>query len=182
MGETATARTISELREVPYELWTEDERVEYRKPSFPVQNVITSPEIPATRNNVQVNQSTIVFQAEGHPPQLDTDGILHSPGPAYELIPLVGMRRLAARFELGEVRKGKGAWNATSDNQSALASKRALLKRLGHAIDHSFKLMHKVINDMPFDEDDDAAAIAWAGFYAISATDAIEKERLANGV
>lgn len=101
---------------------------------------------------------------------------LSSKIPPYHLIPTVAMKRLAIRFEYGEQRKGKAAWNAASDNQEVLLDKEVLLHRLGHVIGHAYKLLDKVINNQPF-EDDDAAAIAWGGIFAICCTDAIEKQR-----
>lgn len=129
----------------------------------------------------------IVFQAEGHPGQVEVAGALSSPGPEFELIPTIGLVRLAERFMLGEVRKGDKAWNAMSSNQGILLNRKFLLNRIGHIIAHCLKLRDKVMNDLPFVsddpmEDDDAGAIAWGGIFAICATDAIERERLAKGL
>ncbi len=126
-----------------------------------------------------VKHEEIVFQAPGHPPQIDIDGILSTPGLSHHLVPLIVTERRIKRYMLGQVRKGPKAWNAMApaEIQEGLKSKLALLTRLSHAIDHANKLIHKVIHDLPFDDDDDAAAISWAGDYAIAATDAIEKER-----
>ncbi len=117
-----------------------------------------------------------VFQTEGHPAQIDIAGALTTPGPEFELIPTVGLVRLAERFSLGEVRKGEKAWNAMSENQDCLLNKAFILNRLGHVIAHVLKLRDKIAKNLPF-EDDDAAAIAWGGIFAICATDAIEKQR-----
>ena len=100
-------------------------------------------------------------------------GLSFSVIPPFELIPRIAWVRLAKRAELGQKTKGKNAWNALSDNQSALLSREALAKRLGHAIDHATKLLEKLISDQDFSGDDDAAALMWAGMYAICATEAM---------
>lgn len=108
-------------------------------------------------------------------------GISFSVVPRFELIPRVALLRLVRRAELGKRLKGKAAWNAMSDNQDALKSSEALIKRLGHAIDHATKLLERVIAGRPLiepeNDEDDAAALMWAGMYACCATDAIEQER-----
>lgn len=113
-------------------------------------------------------------------PQEIVNGLQFSVVPQYELLPREALLRLIRRAELGQKTKGKNAWNALSDNQESLLSKEALCKRLGHAIDHAYKLMDRVVNDKPlFDHDineDDAAALMWAGMYACCAT-ALIKER-----
>lgn len=115
--------------------------------------------------------------APGQPPQIKVGAGYSSPAPRFELIPSIGLIRLADRFELGEINKGDKAWNAMSANQEILSDKTFLCNRLGHVIGHALMLLDKVIHDRPFDDDDDAAAIAWAGVFAICATDAMQKQR-----
>ena len=104
-------------------------------------------------------------------------GALSTAGPDFSLIPVISLERLAERFQLGEERKGDKAWNAHSKNQHILLSKKFLIARLNHVIHHSYKLINKLSNDLPFDSDDDAAAIMWGGCFAIAATDALTKEK-----
>ncbi len=95
--------------------------------------------------------------------------------PPFHLIPTVGLRRLAERFALGIERKGDKAWNAVSSNQEILSDKEFLIERLGHVIDHAMKLRDKLKMRGPFViGDDDAGAIAWAGIYAICATEVMQ--------
>lgn len=103
------------------------------------------------------------------------NGLQFSVVPQYELIPREAMLRLIKRAELGQKTKGKNAWNALSINQENLNSKEALVKRLGHAIDHCYKLINRIVTDQPLYEgnEDDAAALMWAGMYACCATKVI---------
>lgn len=102
--------------------------------------------------------------------------------PPLHLIPTVALERIAERFQTGVDRKGDKAWNATTPNQEALLDLDLLLDRIGHGIRHLLLLRDKVVamrNDAePLNlEDDDAAAAAWAGVYAICAVDAIVNSR-----
>lgn len=118
--------------------------------------------------------TTPSYQSEGHPPQIEiVPGALSTPGIDYELVPPIVWERLAKRFMLGEERKGDKAWNADSKNQDILSNKKFILNRLGHTIAHCLKLMDKVRRDADLTSDDDAAAIAWGGAFAICATDAL---------
>lgn len=103
-------------------------------------------------------------------------GLKCSKVPPFHLIPRVAYERLAKRVALGEETKGKDAWNALSKNQEVLLDKEALARRLGHGIDHATKLLHKIASGEDLmKDDDDAAALMWAGMYAICSTDAISK-------
>lgn len=114
-------------------------------------------------------------------PQEIVAGLQFSIVPKFELLPREGITRLIQRIEYGELTKGQNAWNASTSNQEALADKVALAKRLGHAIDHAYKLLDKLYGgSLLYDlkkNDDDAAALQWAGMYACCATKAIEDQR-----
>ncbi len=99
-----------------------------------------------------------------------------SPCPAFILIPTEAMIRLAARFKLGEERKGDKAWNALSNNQDALENKDWILERINHVIHHCLKLRDKIKRDAPIEGDDDAAAIAWSGMFLCCATKALDEK------
>ena len=95
--------------------------------------------------------------------------------PRYDLIPPEALRKLADRFELGVERHGERAWNARS-NQAPLLDKEFVIARASHAIGHAYKLIQKIHTGDFTDEDDDAAAIAWAGVCLSEAVDAIKKQ------
>lgn len=124
----------------------------------------------------QAERQTMTSSAE---PQEVVDGLQFSVVPQFELIPREALVRLVRRAELGQKIKGAKAWNALSDNQASLLSKVGLAKRLGHAIDHATKLLEKLLAGEPLyqGEDDDAAALMWAGMFACCATAAMEKEK-----
>ena len=116
------------------------------------------------------------------PKQQDTsetiDGLKVSSIPPFHLIPRIAYQRLAERVALGEQTKGKDAWNAFSDNQEVLLSRKALARRLGHAIDHATKMLADLAaGRQTCLSDDDAAALCWAGMYAICASDAQQKKQ-----
>ena len=96
-------------------------------------------------------------------------GATSSPCPRYELIPIAGMAALAKRFEYGIKRRGAGAWNALSDNQSDAATKDFVLNRLGHCISHCQAAIARIAGTMgPLDAEEesgggDAGAILFAG-------------------
>lgn len=96
----------------------------------------------------------------------------------YHLIPEVAMKRLCERISLGEQTKGKDAWNAMSDNQDVLKSPKALARRLGHLINHSYRLLGKLQNNEPWTEEDEkeASAVMWGGMFAICAIAAQRKQ------
>lgn len=87
----------------------------------------------------------------------------------FHLIPQIAMQRLCERIALGEQTKGKDAWNALSDNQHVLDSREALARRLGHLINHSYRLLAKIQNKEPWTEEDEkeASAVMWGGMFAI---------------
>lgn len=109
------------------------------------------------------------YQAPGHPPQIDIGNGRTTKAPDYHLIPAEALRRLAARFSLGEIRKGDKAWNALSKYQDVLTNESFIVERINHVIDHAYKLLSE-INSGVFGVDDNAAALAWAGIFLISAT------------
>jgi hypothetical protein len=101
-------------------------------------------------------------------------GLKCSTIPPFHLIPRIAYVRLAERVALGEATKGKDAWNALSSNQHVLQNKITLARRLGHAINHALSLLDKIAKGSDLSEgDDDAAALMWAGMYAICSTDAL---------
>ena len=97
----------------------------------------------------------------------------------YHLIPEVAMQRLCERISLGEQTKGNDAWNAMSDNQSVLESRKALARRFGHLINHSYRLLGKIQSGEEWTEDDEreASAVMWGGMFAICAIAAQRKSR-----
>ena len=95
--------------------------------------------------------------------------------PHFHLIPTESLIRLARRFELGVQRKGSGAWNALTQNQEILTDEEFALERISHVIAHANKLRDKIVNGLPFDDDDDAGAISWAGAYLACATQAMAR-------
>lgn len=108
------------------------------------------------------------------PAQVMVDGLLVSADTLpYHLIPPVALRELCKRIRLGEEIKGKDAWNALSDNQQVLDSRKALAHRLGHLISHAYGLLEKIQAGEKWSGDDlgEAAAVMWGGMYAICAID-----------
>lgn len=108
------------------------------------------------------------------PAQVMVDGLMVSADTLpYHLIPPVALRELCKRIRLGEEIKGKDAWNALSDNQQVLDSRKALAHRLGHLISHAYGLLEKIQAGEKWSGDDlgEAAAVMWGGMYAICAID-----------
>lgn len=97
----------------------------------------------------------------------------------YHLIPQIAMQRLCERISLGEQTKGKDAWNAMSENQSVLDSRKALARRFGHLINHSYRLLGKIETGEEWTEDDEreASAVMWGGMFAICAIAAQRKKQ-----
>ena len=97
----------------------------------------------------------------------------------YHLIPQVAMQRLCERISLGEQTKGKDAWNAMSENQVVLESRKALARRFGHLINHSYRLLGKLQSGEEWTEDDEreASAVMWGGMFAICAIAAQRKKQ-----
>lgn len=92
----------------------------------------------------------------------------------FHLIPYEAMVRLAQRFDLGVVRKGDKAWNATTHNQEVLTSKDFILHRISHVIGHAMKLRDKIVAGVdPLAGDDDASAVIWGGAFLCAATKAV---------
>lgn len=108
------------------------------------------------------------------------DGLLVSTDThCYHLIPQIAMQRLCERISLGEQTKGKDAWNAMSDNQSVLESRKALARRFGHLINHSYRMLGKLQSGEEWTEDDEreASAVMWGGMFAICAIAAQRKKQ-----
>jgi hypothetical protein len=97
-----------------------------------------------------------------------SSGAASSKIPRYDLIPHNALKRLVERFELGLERHKERSWNGRS-SQEYLLDKEWVIARAAHAIDHAFKLLTKLHRKEPL-EDDDAAAIAWAGICLCEAT------------
>lgn len=110
--------------------------------------------------------------ATTHETILFKSGAVSSRIPRYDLIPRAALKRVADRFELGLVKHKERSWNARAANQECLHDKEFLIARAAHAIDHAFKLIAKLEGLTPEDGDDDAAAIAWAGFCLCEGTEA----------
>lgn len=106
------------------------------------------------------------------PAQIMIDGLKVSTDTlAFHLIPYIAIKRLCERIMLGEETKGKDAWNALSENQHVLDSKKALARRFGHTINHAYKLLGKIQRGESWTEEDEreASAVMWGGMYAICA-------------
>jgi len=104
--------------------------------------------------------------------------------PRYDLIPYAALIRVAGRFALGEVNHGPKSWNALS-SQAALEDREFIIARAAHVIHHAYKLIAKLSGQLPEDDDDDAAAIAWGGVFLCEATknklkDAINEMKCVN--
>ena len=108
----------------------------------------------------------------GPPPQEIIGGMAHTIGtPPFHLIPAIALIELANQYALGEKMKGKDAWNAFSVNQHVLLNNEALAARLGHVVNHALAMLQALATNQPLNVRD-AAAIAWGGTFAISATNA----------
>lgn len=88
----------------------------------------------------------------------------------FELIPRAALTRLTRRFELGIERHKERAWNALQ-NPQAVKDREFVLARLGHTIDHAYKLIGELFCNMAPDGDDHAAAIMFGGVVACMATE-----------
>ncbi len=98
------------------------------------------------------------------------DGVASNPTPQIGLIPKIALVIMAQQYELGQRKKGDGAWNAGSKNQSALENEELILDRIDHAILHLLSFRERYIaRDLHEDPDDDiikdAGAIMWAGSF-----------------
>lgn len=121
----------------------------------------------------QANRAAMGKPKDSGPAQELVDGLMVSTDTLhYHLIPPLALRHLTQRIMLGEQIKGKAAWNALSDNQEVLESKKALARRLGHVISHTLGLL-EALATRPFTEEDvkEASAVMWGGMYAICAID-----------
>ena len=99
-----------------------------------------------------------------------TSGTTSSKIPRFDLIPYKAQLRLAKRFELGLEKHKEKSWNARS-KQDALTDEEFIIARASHVIHHAMKLIAKRTGQLPPDEDDDAAAIAWGGIFLCEATE-----------
>ena len=114
------------------------------------------------------------------PKQEMIDGLLVSTDTlSYHMIPVIAIERLCERIMLGEQTKGKDAWNALSDNQSVLDSRKALARRFGHTINHAYRLLGKLQWNEPWTEEDEkeASAVMWGGMFAICAINQQRKKQ-----
>lgn len=91
-------------------------------------------------------------------------GASSSKVPRMDLIPYSALVRLANRFALGLEKHGKNNY------RKGLSDKDYVIERLGHVINHAYRLIEKLEGRL-VDEDDDAAAIAWGGIFACLATE-----------
>ena len=99
-----------------------------------------------------------------------TSGTSSSKIPRFDLIPYKAQLRLAKRFEVGLETHKEKSWNARS-KQDALTDEEFIIARASHVIHHAMKLIAKRTGQLPPDEDDDAAAIAWGGIFLCEATE-----------
>ena len=120
----------------------------------------------------------IAYQAEGHPAQVEVvPGALSTPCLDYSLIPPLVWEELARRFMLGEERKGSKAWNANSSNQHILLSRKFILNRISHAIQHLLNLQRKLNASEDLSQtESDPGAILWAGAFLACAREALINE------
>jgi len=114
--------------------------------------------------------------------QIPIGNVLSTKCPGFHLIPTEALIRLANRFQLGIDKKGKGAWNALSDNQSCLTNKELILERIAHTIDHCLKLRDKIQNNKDLESDDDSGAISWAGAFFCCATKEFIEDKIDKGL
>lgn len=96
-------------------------------------------------------------------------GASSSEAPAFHLIPLSAVLRLAARYKAGAVKHGPMNWRKglgqTPPPQPSILTEYCI-ERLNHVIYHAFKLIAKLQGFRPQDGDDDAGAIMWGGAFA----------------
>lgn len=104
-----------------------------------------------------------------------------TPCPPFHLIPPLSLISLANRYQAGVDAKGDAAYNATTHEQKrdVLTNLPFVRDRINHGIYHSLKLLAKLESGDPeaLKTDDDAAAIMWAGSFAVMAVDEIIKTR-----
>jgi hypothetical protein len=97
-------------------------------------------------------------------------GATSSKAPAFHLIPLGALIALAGRYEGGAVKHGPYNWKKGlgSDYTPPVPCKFRdyCIERLNHVVFHALKLMAKLQNLRPEDDDDDAGAIMWGGAFA----------------
>jgi hypothetical protein len=100
-----------------------------------------------------------------------SSGASSSRVPRLDLIPRRALNRIALRFEEGITKHKERAWNARQ-NPQALQDKEFLIARCVHAIHHALRLIDKLEGrPVPNPEDDDAAALGWAGICLTEATE-----------
>lgn len=100
-----------------------------------------------------------------------TEEVITHPGgasstrkPRFGLVPYVAFTEMAARFELGETKyKGKGCWNALSENRESALTREWVTARLEHVINHAFTAIEKIHGRLPDDGDSDAGGILFGG-------------------
>ena len=95
--------------------------------------------------------------------------------PRYALVPKVALEELVARFELGETKyKGRGCWNALSENRETALTTEWVTARLEHVINHALTAIGKIHGSIPEDRDSDAGGILFGGA-ALAAYRALHK-------
>lgn len=158
-----------------------------RPPALPDQTKIHPDDLAADLKRIKEEEATpgcydcnMAYTPPAQPPTVTIDGLVCSNDTlTFHLIPEIAIRRLCERIALGEKTKGKDAWNALSKNQDVLKSAKALARRLGHGINHSYKLLAKIQNNEPWTEEDEkeASAVMWAGMFAVCCIAAQRKEQ-----
>jgi hypothetical protein len=93
----------------------------------------------------------------------------------YELVPRIGLIRVANRFTLGLQHHGEHTYNALHKPE-ALKDKEWLIERASHAIGHLYNVIGKLSGQIPLGGDDDAAAVGWAGLVLAEAMEGFENE------
>jgi len=141
-------RTESDVEYIPYEQW----RAAVYSTKDPIKQ--------ATQNRAQAGQHLVNFSS----------GTTSSKIPRFDLIPYKAQLRLTKRFEDGLETHKEKSWNARS-KQDALQDEEFIIARASHVIHHAMKLIAKRTGQLPPDEDDDAAAIAWGGIFLSEATE-----------
>lgn len=97
------------------------------------------------------------------------DKIIHASGaassycPDLTQIPYEGLEAIAKRFEFGAAKYGRGNW------KNGIPDKTYCIERLNHIVRHAYSLAQKLEGTKPWDDDDDAGAIAWGGVFAVIA-------------
>lgn len=137
--------------------------------------------VPGFESFSKVSEGPGVKQPEGVV-SFSNGAVASSMVPAFHLIPTRGLVALANRFMTGVQRKGNRAWNAVSPNQHVLTDTAFIRDRLDHVIKHTLNLRDNLLKGTPSpSDDDDAAAIAWGGVFAVCAVAALQDQQTRKG-